>query len=81
MGVAAALAALGIVLGSGIFLAITNYLKINPISLPFGDLVPYVEKNLAITYTLAFFFSSVLAGFYPARKAAKGVIIDSIRGE
>jgi len=74
-------AVLGIALGSGIFLGITNYLKINPISLPFGDLVPYVEKNLAITYVLAFFFSSVLAGLYPARRAAKGVIIDSIRGE
>ena len=74
-------AVLGIALGSGIFFGITNYLKINPISLPFGDLVPYVEKNLAITYVLAFFFSSVLAGLYPARRAAKGVIIDSIRGE
>lgn len=78
---AAIFALLGIVLGSGIFIGITKYLQINPINLPFGDLVPFVERNLAITYTLAFFFSSILAGFYPSRKAAKGIIIDSIRGE
>lgn len=72
---------LGIVLGTAIFLCITKYLEMNPIVLPFGDLVPSVEKNLAIVYGLAFFFSSVLAGFYPARKAAKSIIIDSIRGE
>ncbi len=74
-------AVLGILLGSAIFLGITKYLEINPISLPFGDLVPFVETNLAVTYALAFFFSSLLAGFYPARRAAKGIIIDSIRGE
>lgn len=77
----AVFAILGILLGSAIFFGIATYLEMNPISLPFGDLVPFVEINLAITYIIAFFFSSLLAGFYPARKAARGIIIDSIRGD
>jgi ABC-type lipoprotein release transport system permease subunit len=77
----AVFAVLGILLGSIIFFGIAKYLQLNPIDLPFGDLVPYVETNLAVTYIIAFFLSSLLAGFYPARKAAKGIIIDAIRGE
>ncbi len=77
----AVFAVLGILLGSIIFFGIAEYLAFNPIRLPFGDLVPYVETNLAVTYIIAFFLSSLLAGFYPARKASKGIIIDSIRSE
>ena len=74
-------AIVGIALGLVLTLLGTNYLLIHPIRLPFGDLKPHLTPQLVIVSCLAFIFMAIVAGSYPAWRAARQNIIKAIWGE
>jgi putative ABC transport system permease protein len=74
-------AIVGIFLGFVLVILSVDYLVRNPIRLPFGDLKPVLTPELVLSSVLAFFLMALLAGSYPAWRAARQNIIKAIWGE
>lgn len=74
-------AIVGIALGLALTLIGANYLVAHPIRLPFGDLKPYLTLRLILISCLAFILMAMVAGSYPAWRAARQNIIKAIWGE
>lgn len=74
-------AILGIVLGGIIFSGINYYLIKNPLIMPFGELVPDVQRTLVINYIVIFILTSFFSALYPAWRSSKENIVKVIWGQ
>ncbi|MDY6964843.1 MAG: FtsX-like permease family protein [Halobacteriota archaeon] len=71
-------AAFGIVIGIGLSYAAQAFVTAFPITIPLGNVYLYVDLDLFVNAAIYISLASVLAGFYPAFRAARGDIIESI---
>lgn len=78
---AAMLGILGIAAGLVMGNALIYYFNMNPLTMPMGDVRPYLESEQAVTAAILLLFAVVAAGFYPAWKAANENILKAILGE
>ena len=73
------LGTVGMLLGVGIFEAVSLYTNSNPISLPIGNLRLILPTDSVIGAAAMIIISAVIAGYVPARSAAKQKILESIK--
>jgi len=66
-------------LGVGIFEAVSIYTNSNPIHLPIGDLRLILPVDSVIGAAALIIISAVIAGYVPARSASKQKILESIK--
>ena len=69
----------GMLLGVGIFEAVSTYTNSNPIHLPIGALRLILPINSVIGAAFLIIISAVIAGYIPARSASKQKILESIK--
>ncbi|MBS3050837.1 MAG: ABC transporter permease [Candidatus Aenigmarchaeota archaeon] len=69
----------GMLLGVGIFEAVSIYTNSNPIHLPIGDLRLILPVDSVIGAAALIIISAVIAGYVPARSASKQKILESIK--
>jgi putative ABC transport system permease protein len=67
------------VVGMALVYTSVFYMNANPIHLPVGDMRPVLETETAINAALILIISSLVAGYIPARMAAKQEILEMIR--
>lgn len=67
------------IIGMAIVYLSVFYLNANPIQLPVGDLKPSLSPATAVTAAIILIVSSLIAGYLPARMAAKQEILENIR--
>lgn len=72
---------LGILAGIIINYVISSYLTANPIVMPMGDVRPVLGLGQIITAALSLLGAVIVAGYYPAWKAANDDILKAILGE
>lgn len=73
------LGTLGMLLGVGIFSAVSAYTNANPIHLPIGELRLILPLDSVIGAAAMIVVSALIAGYVPARSAAKQEILESIK--
>ena len=69
----------GMLLGVGIFEAVSSYTNSNPIRLPIGELRLILPLESVVGAAVMIVMSAVIAGYVPARSASKQKILESIK--
>jgi len=69
----------GVIAGTILSNVIVGYFALNPLDLPVGLLVPELKSEYVVRACVAILGSSLLAGYLPARSAAKQDILKHIR--
>jgi len=70
----------GVIIGNIVMQILLMLLTLYPLSMPIGDVVPMLTTTRLITTSVVLIFASVIAGFFPSKKAADDNILDAIFG-
>ncbi len=70
----------GVIVGILMMFGLISILTIYPLKMPIGDVIPILTTNKLITTVLILVFASVVAGFFPSKKAADDNILEAIFG-
>ena len=55
-------------------------LTMHPLAMPIGDVVPILTMDRLIITSVTLIIASIVAGFFPSKKAADDNILDAIFG-
>lgn len=67
---------IGIIAMQGLIALLTVY----PLSMPIGNVVPILTTNRLVTTAITLILASIVAGFFPSKKAANDNILEAIFG-
>jgi putative ABC transport system permease protein len=70
----------GVIVGNIVMQILLVILTMRPLAMPIGDVVPILTINRLITTSVTLVFASVVAGYFPSKKAANENILDAIFG-
>ncbi len=70
----------GVIIGNLVMQGLLILLTMHPLNMPIGAVVPILTRERLITISLTLVFASIVAGFFPSRKAANDNILDAIFG-
>jgi putative ABC transport system permease protein len=70
----------GVIFGNIIMQVLLALLTSYPLSMPIGDVVPLLTIGKLLTTSLILILASLVAGFFPSRKASNDNILDAIFG-
>lgn len=70
----------GVILGNIIMQGLLALLTIYPLSMPIGDVIPILTMERLVTTSIILIFASIVAGFFPSKKAANDNILEAIFG-
>ena len=70
----------GVIIGNFVMQGLLVLLTIHPLNMPIGDVVPILTTERLITTSTTLIFASIIAGFFPSKKAADDNILDAIFG-
>jgi len=70
----------GVVIGIIAMQGLIALLTVYPLSMPIGNVVPILTTNRLVTTAITLILASIVAGFFPSRKAANDNILEAIFG-
>jgi putative ABC transport system permease protein len=70
----------GVIVGILMMFGLISLLTIYPLKMPIGDVIPILTTTKLITTVLILVLASVVAGFFPSKKAADDNILEAIFG-
>ncbi|MGE0792684.1 MAG: ABC transporter permease [Candidatus Woesearchaeota archaeon] len=70
----------GVLLGNIIMQILLALLTMYPLSMPIGDVVPILTTQRLVTTSIILILASIVAGFFPSKKAANDNILEAIFG-
>lgn len=70
----------GVIIGNIIMKLLLLLLSIHPLSMPIGPVIPILTTERLMTTSATLILASIVAGFFPSRKAADENILDAIFG-
>ena len=70
----------GVIIGNIIMQGLLALLTLHPLNMPIGAVVPILTTDRLITTSVTLIFASIIAGFFPSKKAADENILDAIFG-
>jgi putative ABC transport system permease protein len=70
----------GVIIGNIVMKLLLLLLSIHPLSMPIGQVVPILTTERLMTTSATLILASIVAGFFPSRKAADENILDAIFG-
>ncbi len=70
----------GVIVGNIVMQGLLALLTMHPLAMPIGDVVPILTTERLITTSITLIFASIIAGFFPSKKAADDNILDAIFG-
>ncbi len=70
----------GVIIGNMVMKLLLLLLSIHPLSMPIGQVVPILTTERLMTTSATLILASIVAGFFPSRKAADENILDAIFG-
>lgn len=70
----------GVIIGNLVMQGLLLLLTMHPLNMPIGDVVPILTTDRLITTSVILIFASIIAGFFPSKKAADDNILDAIFG-
>jgi len=70
----------GVLIGNLAMQLLLLLLSIHPLSMPIGPVVPILTNERLLTTSATLILASIVAGFFPSRKAADENILDAIFG-
>lgn len=73
-------AILGVLFGILIIKLLMIYFTSNPLKMPIGDIYPLIKLNKLLIASSAIIIASIMAGYFPSKKATEDNILDAIFG-
>ncbi len=70
----------GVIIGNLVMQGLLALLTMHPLSMPIGDVVPILTTDRLVTTSITLIFASIIAGFFPSKKAADDNILEAIFG-
>ncbi len=70
----------GVIVGNIVMQGLLALLTMHPLAMPIGDVVPILTTERLVTTSLTLIFASIVAGYFPSKKAANDNILDAIFG-
>ncbi len=70
----------GVIMGNIVMQVLLFILTAHPLNMPIGAVVPILTTDRLLSTSFTLIMASVVAGFFPSRKAAKDNILDAIFG-
>ena len=70
----------GVLIGNIVMQALLAFLTIHPLKMPIGDVVPILTTERLILTSVTLIIASIIAGFFPSKRAAEDNILDAIFG-
>ena len=70
----------GVIVGNIVMQGLLILLTFYPLSMPIGNVVPILTTKRLIITSITLIFASIIAGFFPSKKAANDNILDAIFG-
>lgn len=70
----------GVIIGNIVMKLLLLLLSIHPLNMPIGPVIPILTTERLMTTSATLILASVVAGFFPSRKAADENILDAIFG-
>ncbi len=70
----------GVIVGNIAMQGILALLTMHPLAMPIGDVVPILTTERLTTTSITLILASIIAGFFPSKKAADDNILDAIFG-
>jgi ABC-type transport system, involved in lipoprotein release, permease component len=70
----------GVIIGNIVMKLLLLLLSIHPLNMPIGPVIPILTTERLLTTSATLILASVVAGFFPSRKAADENILDAIFG-
>lgn len=70
----------GVILGNILMQGLLFFFRLNPITMPMGNVVPILTSERIIITSIILVTASILAGLFPSKKAAERNILDAIFG-
>ncbi len=70
----------GVIIGNLVMQGLLILLTAHPLAMPIGDVVPILTSDRIITTSITLVFASLIAGFFPSKKAANDNILEAIFG-
>jgi putative ABC transport system permease protein len=70
----------GVIIGNLVMQGLLVILTLYPLTMPIGAVVPILTTNRLITTSAILIFASIIAGFFPSKKAANDNILEAIFG-
>ena len=70
----------GVVIGIIAMQGLIALLTVYPLSMPIGNVVPILTTNRLVTTAITLILASIVAGFFPSKKAANDNILEAIFG-
>ncbi|WMW25933.1 FtsX-like permease family protein [Methanolobus sediminis] len=70
----------GVIIGNIIMKLLLLLLSIHPLNMPIGPVIPILTTERLMTTSATLILASIVAGFFPSRKAADENILDAIFG-
>lgn len=70
----------GVIIGNLVMQGLLILLTMHPLYMPIGEVVPILTTDRLITTSVTLIFASIIAGFFPSKKAADDNILDAIFG-
>lgn len=73
-------AVLGVLVGIVIIKILMLYFASNPLKMPIGDVYPLIDLNKLLIASASIIVASLMAGYFPSKKATEDNILDAIFG-
>ncbi len=70
----------GVIVGNIVMKLLLLLLSIHPLNMPIGPVIPILTSERLMTTSATLILASIVAGFFPSRKAADENILDAIFG-
>lgn len=70
----------GVIIGNIVMQGLLFFLALHPLNMPIGAVVPILTMKRLILTSIILIFASIIAGFFPSKKAADDNILDAIFG-
>jgi len=70
----------GVIIGNLVMWGLLVLLTLHPLNMPIGAVVPILTTQRLITTSVILILASIVAGFFPSKKAADDNILDAIFG-
>jgi len=70
----------GVIIGNIVMQGLLALLTVHPLAMPIGDVVPILTGDRLIITSITLIMASIVAGYFPSRKAANDNILDAIFG-